>query len=244
MDYMEMIAKLGIGNAHPGGFAGTLRLLAHFPFGPGIEVLEVGCGTGRTACRLAQFGCRVTAVDPHPVMLAKAQKRMKAEGVQVNWVQGDAGELPFPDNCFDRIVVESVTVFTDAPQSLSEYLRVLKPGGMLMDRELFAARQLPRELADELRDGYKISCLRTAHEWLVLLAETGFADARLWDHRPVQPQMWEDVVMYPDPHQTADRDLIQFPTIWDTARRYDELMNANQACFEHGVLLARKPACA
>jgi SAM-dependent methyltransferase len=241
MDYMEMLAKLGVGNAHPGGFAGTLKLLAHFPFGPRMEVLEVGCGTGRTACRIAGQGCTVTAVDSHPVMLAKAQRRMEAEGVQVTWLQGDATALSIPDNSFDRVVVESVTVFTDAPKAVQEYLRVLKPGGLLMDRELLAAKELPQALAEELRACYQVERLRTASEWLKLLGETGFVEANVWDRRPMAPQLWEDVVMYPDPHQAADRDLGRFPSLWDTARRYDELMNTNQAHFEHGVLLARKP---
>lgn len=241
MDYMEMIAKLGIGNAHPGGFAGTLRLLTHFSFGPGLKVLEVGCGTGRTACKLASLGCSVTAVDPHPLMLAKAHLRMEAEGVQVDWQKGDATSLKFPESSFDRVVVESVTVFTDTPKALREYCRILKPGGLLLDRELIAAGPLPASLEAELRSAYQIRRLPTASEWLVLLAGAGFANAKLWDHRPMSPQLWEDVVMYPDPHQKADRNLAQFPSLWDTARRYEELMNVNQSCFEHAVLLAQKP---
>ncbi|MDF2922659.1 MAG: type 11 methyltransferase [Paenibacillaceae bacterium] len=240
MDYMDMLAKLGVGNAHPGGFAGSLRLITHFAFGQGTEVLEVGCGTGRTACRLAKLGCKVTAADTHPVMLAKARKRMEAEGVQVAWVQGAAESLPFADNSFDRVIVESVTVFTDAGHSLKEFLRVLRPGGLLLDRELIAARPVPEALASELRQGYRVKHLHTAGEWINLLRETGFATAELWDQRAMSPQLWEDVVMYPDPHQSADRDLSQYPSLWDIARRYDELMNLNHAFFGHAVLMGRK----
>ncbi|RAU91704.1 class I SAM-dependent methyltransferase [Paenibacillus sp. YN15] len=240
MDYMDMLAKLGVGNAHPGGYAGTLRLITHFGFRHGQSVLEVGCGTGRTACRLAAMGCRVTAVDSHPVMLEKAEKRAAAEGVQVRWMKGLAEELPFPDHSFDRVLVESVTVFADAGKAIAEYLRVLKPGGLLLDRELLAAGPLPEELAAELRDSYGIARLRTAEEWRRLLADKGFGETALWDYRPMTPQLWEDVVMFPDPHQFADRDLGRFPTLWETARRYDELMNAHQSLFEHGVIIGRK----
>lgn len=240
MDYIEMLAKLGVGNAHPGGFAGTLRMLNHFPFTPGLEVLEIGCGTGRTACRLASLGCRVIAIDTHPGMLIKAQKRMEAEGVHVTWGVGDATALPFADNSFDRIIVESVTVFTDGEKAVKEYQRVLKPGGLMLDRELLAVGPLPEPLRKELADRYQIERLRTAVEWMRLLGNAGFQEAMVWDHRPLSPQLWEDVVMYPDPHQLADRDLGRYPALWETARRYDELMNANQSCFEHGVLLAKK----
>lgn len=241
MDYMDMLAKLGIGNAHPGGYAGTLRLLTHFGFGQGQSVLEVGCGTGRTACRLAAMGCKVTAVDTHPVMLVKAEQRAAAEGVRVHWMKAQAEELPFPDNSFDRVLVESVTVFVDADKTAAEYLRVLKPGGLFLDRELLAAQPLPAELAEELRESYGIPLLRTAEEWGRLLSESGFGEIAIWDHRPMTPQLWEDVVMFPDPHQIADRDLGRYPSLWETARRYDELMNANQSLFEHGVITGRKP---
>lgn len=241
MDYMDMLAKLGIGNAHPGGYAGTLRLLTHFGFGPGQSVLEVGCGTGRTACRLAALGCKVTAVDRHPVMLVKAESRASAEGVRIQWVKGQAESLPLPANSFDRVLVESVSVFADAAKAGAEYLRVLKPGGLLLDRELLSAGPLPAELAEELRESYGIPFLRTAVEWKKLLKEAGFGETDIWDHRPMAPQLWEDVVMFPDPHQIADRDLGRYPSLWETSRRYDELMNAHQTLFEHGVLVARKP---
>ncbi|MNP59756.1 hypothetical protein D3C76_1547780 [compost metagenome] len=103
-----------------------------------------------------------------------------------------------------------------------------------------AAGLLPQELAEELRDNYGIARLRTAVEWRQLLAEKGFGEMAIWDHRSMTPQLWEDVVMFPDPHQFADRDLGQFPTLWETARRYDELMNAHQSLFEHGVIIGRK----
>ena len=240
MDYMDMLAKLGIGNAHPGGYAGTLRLITHFGFGHGQSVLEVGCGTGRTACRLAALGCCVTAVDSHPVMLEKAEKRAPAEGARVCWLRGEAERLPCPDNSFDRVLVESVTVFADAGKAVSEYLRVLKPGGLLLDRELLAAGPLPGELAAELAGSYGIAHLRTAEEWRRLLEETGFGETGIWDHRSMTPQLWEDVVMFPDAHQFADRDLGRFPSLWETARRYEEQMNANQALLGHGAIIGRK----
>lgn len=240
MNYMDMLAKLGIGNAHPGGYAGTLRLITHFGFGQGQSVLEVGCGTGRTACRLAALGCKVTAVDCHPVMLEKAEKRAAAEGVRVCWMKGEAERLPCPDNSFDRVVVESVTVFADAGEAIAEYHRVLKPGGLLLDRELLAAGPLPSELSAELMSSYGIAHLRTAQEWRRLLEEKGFCETGIWDHRSMTPQLWEDVVMFPDPHQYADRDLGRFPALWETARRYEELMNAHQTLFEHGAVIGRK----
>lgn len=241
MNYLDMIAKLGVGNAHPGGFASTLRLLARLPLHPGTKVLEVGCGTGRTSCQLAHIGCRVTGVDLHPLMLQKAAKRAKAEGVKVDFLQGAAEALPLEEGSFDLVFVESVTNFTDAPRSVGEYLRVLKPGGMLVDRELLASAELPATLAADLSGSYGIAKLRTAEEWAELFAAKGFADAGLLERSPVTPILWEDIVMYPDVHQQADKDIYQDPGIWETSRNYDELMSHNQEWFEQAVLTARKP---
>lgn len=237
-----MIAKLGVGNAHPGGFAATLRLISHFPFEPGMRVLEVGCGTGRTAGCLARLGCEVTALEPRPLMLEKAERRFRKEGVPVNLIEGTAEAIPLESGRFDRVVAESVTVFTDAARSVKEYYRVLKPGGLLLDRELLAAKPLPSGLRKELAAYYGIDRLLSSREWLTLLSAAGFVHPAIWDRRDLTPQLWEDVVLYPDPGQETDRDLFRSPELWETSRRYDELMNANHSYFEHGVLLARKPS--
>jgi len=242
LKYMDMIAKLGVGNAHPGGFAGTLRLLAHVPFPEGANVLEVGCGTGRTACHLARSGYRVTGVDIHQIMLRKAAERAAREGVRLDLAEASAEQLPFADGSFHVVMAESVTVFTDAPKSLAEYYRVLRPDGILLDRELFAVPGMPDELEREIASFYEIKRLYTAEEWLRMLEEAGFANCRVWDRRQLAPILWEDVVVYPDEHQMPDPDILGNAAIWETANRYETLMNGNQPFFESGVLIGHKHA--
>src|SRR5690606_25019011 len=123
-----MLARLGAGSAHPGGFMATLEQLSKYKLISNGKILEVGCGTGRTACYLADQGYEVVATDIDPDVLTKAKKRADAMGVTVEFLQADAHSLPFPDDTFDAILVESVTNFTQAKKSVSEYFRVLKPG--------------------------------------------------------------------------------------------------------------------
>ena len=103
--------------------SGTLSLPAN------SNVLEVGCGTGRTACYLARSGHRVTAVDLHRSMLEKAVRRAWRERLDIRFIQADVAALPFPDNHFDVAFVESVTIFTQWRSTLAEYRRVLRAGG-------------------------------------------------------------------------------------------------------------------
>ena len=81
---LDMLAKLGVGNAHPGGFGETIEQLKNYPIEKGKRVLEVGCGTGRTACFLAEQGCEVTAVDIRPEIIAKAIKELRSRGYRCN----------------------------------------------------------------------------------------------------------------------------------------------------------------
>ncbi|WP_181150846.1 class I SAM-dependent methyltransferase [Paenibacillus sp. PCH8] len=129
MDYHDLLARLGEGSAHPGGFSATMRLLDTLSLPTGSHVLEIGCGTGRTACYLARSGHRVTAIDLHRHMLDKAVRRARRERVDVQFIQADVAALPLPDNHVDVVFVESVTIFTPWRVALAEYQRVLKPGG-------------------------------------------------------------------------------------------------------------------
>lgn len=175
-NYHDLLASFGIGGAHPGGFALTREVLQAEELTKRTRVLDVGCGTGLSAAYLARrYGCDVTALDRHDLMLEKAAKRMRREQVPVRLVKGDAERLPFGDASFDLVLSESVTIFTDLDKTLREYARVLKPGGVLLDLSMTAERPLSaRELA-ELREVYGTRIVPTEAEWCGRLHKAGFA---------------------------------------------------------------------
>jgi ubiquinone/menaquinone biosynthesis C-methylase UbiE len=96
---------------------------------PGDHVLDLGCGPGESAFGMVERipGLRVTGLDLSAPMIRFAQLRRKIDGVE--FVQGDAMQLPFPDGSFDAVTGHSfLYLVPDAVKVLSEVRRVLKPG--------------------------------------------------------------------------------------------------------------------
>jgi SAM-dependent methyltransferase len=99
---------------------------------PGMEVLDLACGHGRIANRLAARGCRVTGLDATPLFLDLARRDAADRGVDVDYLEGDMRRLPWTGR-FDRVVnwFTAFGYFDDAGnrQVLAEVARALKPGG-------------------------------------------------------------------------------------------------------------------
>lgn len=239
MKYLEMLARLGVGDAHPGGFAATLRQLEENPLPRQARVLEAGCGTGRTACHLAKLGCRVTAVDVRSDMLAKAEERARREGVSVHFRRADVRAMPFAAGSFDAVLAESVTIFTDAPQALREYRRVLRPGGRLFDREIVARGPLDASVRRLLRELYGFDGMFRLEEWPAMLREAGFRHAAIRASGPLAAEAGgaADLAL-PDPVPLADPGALTNPEIWRTADKYHRLMREYGDRFGFALLTA------
>jgi SAM-dependent methyltransferase len=95
------------------------------------KVLDIACGTGvlaRAASQRVGPNGSIVGIDPNPGMLAVAEQLDSA----VDWRQGAAEALPFPDATFDAVVSQfGLMFFRDRLGAIREMLRVLKPGGTL-----------------------------------------------------------------------------------------------------------------
>ncbi|NLL94960.1 MAG: class I SAM-dependent methyltransferase [Thermoplasmatales archaeon] len=101
-------------------------------FPSGALVLEVGCGSGKTAAAMVSEGVRVVCCDysEEAVKVCKANVP-DAEG----WVVADARALPFRDGVFDGVsIIHVLEHLSDAAVAVGEAVRVLKPGGTLYAR--------------------------------------------------------------------------------------------------------------
>ncbi len=108
-------------------------LLRHAAPQAGERVLDVACGTGIVARQVApSVGLKgqVTALDMNQSMLAVARALPIPSGAAIHWQEGNAMELPFPENTFDLVLCQhGLQFFPDRICAVREMRRVLKPQG-------------------------------------------------------------------------------------------------------------------
>ena len=99
---------------------------------PGDSVLDVAAGNGNFAFAAARRGAVVTASDLTPRMVEHGRARSAAAGMNIEWAEGDAEQLPFADATFDIVGSVFGAMFAPRPDLVaSELFRVVKPGSLV-----------------------------------------------------------------------------------------------------------------
>jgi ubiquinone/menaquinone biosynthesis methyltransferase len=99
----------------------------------GRRAVDLACGTGDIAVRMAAEGAVVIGLDLVPRMVAMARRRLHAAGATVPLVVGDMSDLPFPDASFDLVTTGyGLRNVPDLPRAIAEIARVLRPGGLFL----------------------------------------------------------------------------------------------------------------
>jgi ubiquinone/menaquinone biosynthesis C-methylase UbiE len=136
------------------------------PVYAGDRVLDVGTASGNTALSAARRRARVTAIDLVPSLLERARQRARAEGLTVDFQQGDAMALAFPDGSFDVVMTTFGAIFAPDPErTAGEMARVCRPGGKVAFAAWTPDGMLGRLF--ELLAGYAPAALALAasNEW-------------------------------------------------------------------------------
>jgi ubiquinone/menaquinone biosynthesis C-methylase UbiE len=108
------------------------RLVAAAGIGPGMKVLDIAAGTGNASLPAAEAGADVTASDLTPELLEAGRARAEAAGLELEWVEADAENLPFDDESFDVVMSSIGAMFAPHHQDVAdEMVRVCRAGGTI-----------------------------------------------------------------------------------------------------------------
>lgn len=146
----------------------------------GWRVLDVASGSGNAALAAARRGADVVGVDYVPALLARGRQRAEAEGLAIDFVEGDTESLPFPDASFDAVVSVFGAMFApDHAKAFAELARVCRPNGRI-------------GLATWTPDGFIGELLKvvTAH----VASPAGVASPLLWGTRGHVGSMLGDAI--------------------------------------------------
>jgi ubiquinone/menaquinone biosynthesis C-methylase UbiE len=207
-------------------------VVQHAAVRPGSVVLDVACGTGIVARRVAeQELVSVKGVDLNGSMIAMARRQHP----QIEWVQGPAEALPFDGATFDVVTCQQgMQFFDDVVQAAREMWRVLKPGGRVVATVWAPRERLPyfatqfeamsTYVDEETARSQRSAILDDGDEYLQkALTEGGFDD--------VQIEVVEAVVKLPEIGQYAQEQVLATPWGQSYEKASNEAQEAFAACF-------------
>ncbi|MFX4260585.1 class I SAM-dependent methyltransferase [Pelotomaculum propionicicum] len=238
--YLEAITTLGYGNMHPGGFSHSIKILSGIPISEKSVVLDIGCGTGRTACYLSKTrGAYVFGLDKSVQMIEKANSRNLREGTDVNFMLGDALDMPFRDEVADIVLIESLLIFLPAEEALKECRRVLKPGGVIIDIEMTANRSLPEYARQQLKTVCGLPKILSLEEYAELYESVGFKKISAVRSNLPGPLDNFKEMLYIDRNRIVSKEKMN-PEYVKTLLLYRLLILANRKHLEFGTFIYKK----
>jgi ubiquinone/menaquinone biosynthesis C-methylase UbiE len=189
-----------------------LALLREVAGPPPLTVLDVGCGTGFLALRMAELGHVAVGIDLAEGMLAAAQRKVEGAGLPVTFRRGDA-EAPSRDGAPFDVILERHVIWTlpQPREAVRAWQALLKPGGLLVLIEgIFemSDHTVYQQLEAQLplfggRPGEELATLLEA-ESFIQTAVKPLMDAALWLEMPTRPRFMVTGRRRPDANVASD----------------------------------------
>jgi len=170
---------------HYGGTKAVDRLMTQASFISSDHLLDVCSGVGGPARYISwKSGCRVTGLDLTASRVAGAIELTEAARMseRVDFVQGNALEMPFDDYSFTCVIgQEAFAHIPNKQQLISECARVLKPHGRMVFSDIMSHQTLSKDNADRLFEGMRFSEIATLQEYKNWPASAGFTKVQTTD---------------------------------------------------------------
>jgi SAM-dependent methyltransferase len=197
----------------------------------GWRVLDVATGSGNAALAAARRGCQAVGIDYVPALLERGRIRAAAEHLSVEFLEGDAEQLPFPDATFDAVISVYGAMFAPNHRlAASELARVCRPGGRIA-------------LACWTPDGFIGETFRLFSRYLP--PTPGLAPPVLWGDAAYQRELFgqsaASVTAYPRTaifrYRSAEENVEFFRTYYGpTLRAFEALSGELQAALNDGLV--------
>jgi ubiquinone/menaquinone biosynthesis C-methylase UbiE len=168
------------------------RLVKASRITPGLDVLDVGCGTGGFARAIAHsVPARVTGYDRSERFIALARRLPRLPAGTVRWAVGDAGRLAFGASSFDRVLLSLVLhQLADPRAAVAGAFRVLRGGGLVLVRTIApedVAGRVPERYLPGMAaaDAARLPRIEAVTDWLVQAGFTKVVTERHLRNKPL-----------------------------------------------------------
>jgi len=174
---------LGTTWLHAGGISSTKRAIEKLDIQPGMRVLDLGSGVGSAARYIArQAKCQVVGVDFDAEMIRRAREQTRDPNV--TFEQMNVLDMTFPDDSFDRVIIQSVACFNEKEPLFREVARVLKPGGVVGMNEVTwlkpPSEKIQQVMCATICETFRGALL--AEEWVAAMEAAGLVDGSHEQH--------------------------------------------------------------